>query len=143
MGCDIHSKTLIGTEPTIVQFTNERSYGLFGLLAGVRNYSDIPPITQPRDTPDWVNKYLGDHSYCYLTLDELNAVDWQGQVCDKRGYAEIAPNVYSGAVTLEEGVMRTRAEMAGYEFMLFLQLLNEEARGRERNDITFFFGFDS
>lgn len=88
MGCDIHayvatvSKTdrhgdLIGLDG------EPRDYALFGYLAGVRGAG--APVVQPRGIPDWwgrLTEYLyfmepkmgwdlGDHSYTWLTADEL------------------------------------------------------------------------
>lgn len=54
MGCDIHLHTEVKINgkwhhygcPNIM-----RSYRLFAMLAGVRNYDDIEPIAQPRGLP--------------------------------------------------------------------------------------------
>ena len=62
-----------------VSLYNERSYFLFGLLAGVRNY-EVEPISQPRGIPDDVsesikecyNKWGNDaHTPSWYTLYEL------------------------------------------------------------------------
>ena len=63
-----------------VYLTNEsRSYGLFGLLAGVRN-REIKPIASPRGFPDDASKSITEeynswgsdaHSASWLTLAEL------------------------------------------------------------------------
>jgi hypothetical protein len=34
-----------------IDFLSNRVYGMFGFLANVRNYSAVPPITQPRGLP--------------------------------------------------------------------------------------------
>lgn len=62
-----------------------RNYGLFSILADVRNYDDeIKAICEPKGIPDDAStgyKYqidwCGDgHSHSYFTLDELLNVDW-------------------------------------------------------------------
>ena len=62
-----------------VSLYNRRSYFLFGLLAGVRNY-EVEPISQPRGIPDDVsesikecyNKWGNDaHTPSWYTLYEL------------------------------------------------------------------------
>lgn len=62
----------------------DRNYQVFGFLAGVRQRL-IPPISQPRGLPadvsasvkasaaDWD---LDGHSHSWLSLEELNAVDY-------------------------------------------------------------------
>lgn len=69
-----------------------RDYDLFGILAGVRrdNWKLITPDA-PRDWPADFDpetvaphprypeegpRYMGDHSYSWVTLDELKAYDW-------------------------------------------------------------------
>jgi hypothetical protein len=51
-----------------------QAYGMYGFLANVRNYSDVPPLAQPRGLPadlDAGNEDLGDHSFSWLSLSEL------------------------------------------------------------------------
>lgn len=107
MGCDIHSRAEIGYDgdwetitdalwpsgwfkhdapvtPYNVPYTVEpfrsRNYGLFGLLAGVRNYSGLTPLAEPRGVPEdagdgwkaYVAKLSGDlHSMSWFTHAEL------------------------------------------------------------------------
>jgi hypothetical protein len=63
-----------------------RNYDLFAILAGVRNYNDIQPISEPRGLPDDVCKPIkkesdawdcDGHSHSYLTLKELLNFDWE------------------------------------------------------------------
>lgn len=58
-----------------------RCYDLFALLADVRNYNHITPISDPKGFPDDVSKEIKEkadeweydgHSYSYYTLSELN-----------------------------------------------------------------------
>lgn len=76
------------------QWYNDRNYGVFAILAGVRNYEDAAPIAQPRGIPDDLSDEvralitddrdegcddldLGDHSQSWLTLAELQAYPWE------------------------------------------------------------------
>lgn len=118
MGCDIHlfieTKTPEGTwktttEPVIEYAGTEdeytslpqefdgRNYGLFAILAGVRNgrgFAGVDigdptePIAEPRGLPDdasdtytaEVERWGVDgHSHSHFTLSELLAHDWNGQ----------------------------------------------------------------
>lgn len=155
MGCDIH---------IIAQKRNEqgqwvavsgkfspfdwRSYGMYGWLAGVRNYSDVTPISEPRGLPDdfslvkWeaeTNDWLGDHSYSWLSVEELLAVDYDQMIEDRRVSRQIAPNVWHGGKTCGPGEGRQEAlrEFLGDKFMSDLAKLKE--LGAER----IVFGFDS
>jgi hypothetical protein len=65
-----------------------RNYDLFALLAGVRNYNKIRPISEPKGLPEDVSRiikaYSDDwdvdgHSHSWLTLAELQAWDWASQ----------------------------------------------------------------
>ena len=56
MGCDIHCFTEVFRDGKW-EFEDygpfdDRSYSLFGLLAGVRNYYAVTPIDEPRGIPD-------------------------------------------------------------------------------------------
>ena len=94
----------------------ERNYDLFGILADVRNGhgfagcvtgSGWPSIAPNRGvpadstvTPDEHNEYaIGDHSFSWVSLDELKAFDWDGVTADAYGI-----------VTREE---YTRMQLAG------------------------------
>lgn len=107
MGCDIHSRAELkcGDEwetvtealwpsawfkhdepvsfhnvPYEVQPFRDRNYGLFGVLAGVRNYSGLTPLAEPRGVPEdagdgwkaYVAEWSGDlHSMSWFTHAEL------------------------------------------------------------------------
>lgn len=90
MGCDIHGwveYSLDGYtwEPMLnAEAVLSRSYDIFGLLFGVRNYVNFIPIAPerglPSDVSDFVKKQGGDedgHSHSYITLEEFNAIDWK------------------------------------------------------------------
>lgn len=98
MGADIHGVLQVKWNhkeewETEDYIESERHYLTFSALAGVRNYMDIRPISEPRDLPDgfkvdksnshdwrdWrgeQSEWLGDHSHSWLTLDEI--LEWDG-----------------------------------------------------------------
>lgn len=95
-----------GGEKRINHFS-ERSYGLFALLAGVRNYYEVMPLAEPRGLPgdspaveahqeydgcgDRLRMdpiWLGDHSFSWLTLGELLAHDWSAVDADFAAFVE-------------------------------------------------------
>lgn len=114
MGCDIHVKLEVrdsdgitwkpaGFHPTTDsrrddEFWDCRSYAMFSVLAGVRNYSAVTPLTTPRGFPsdmslgaqiwsDW-----GDfHSPTYYVLSELLTFNYDAPLEDRRNLPESAP----------------------------------------------------
>jgi len=86
--------------PVAPECFDGRNYDLFAILAGVRNGTGFagcltgsrwPSIAPDRDWPDGFNpeavaphprypeegpRYVGDHSYTWVTLAELEAFDW-------------------------------------------------------------------
>lgn len=139
MGCDIHSivqvKDSDGKWNTVYKLFPQpyiyspkddrlgsepfdtRHYGMFGFLADVRNYSNVPCIRERRGLPEdikyslfedssgyvWydVDKYyLGDHSFSWLLLSELINFDYNETFCDAtENFAEVSfkeflPNRY-------------------------------------------------
>lgn len=166
MGCDIHSfavredgsiikegiwqdgKT---ANPDYEWLDNEgepfgnRNYGVFGFLANVRNYSDVPAIAQPRGLPsDFQHDedrdgWVGDHSFSWLSLDELKAFDYDAAVEDRRVTRQIGPNSWDGGCTADAGggKMMTWREFLGDAF--FKDMAELERIGAHR----VVFGFDS
>jgi hypothetical protein len=66
-------------------------YGVFGWLAGVRNYSDVPPIAAGRGVPARISDdaysdlHDGDfYSHTYVTLAELLDFFYDAPVEDRR-----------------------------------------------------------
>lgn len=95
MGCDIH----LFTEKKVngkwadqnTDLEVDRNYDLFSILADVRNYNNIVPISEPKGIPadaDEPFKKESDrmdddgHSHSYLTLQEL--LDYLPNVSDKQ-----------------------------------------------------------
>lgn len=61
----------------------DQSYTMFGSLFGVRNRTSFAPIAACRGLPDDVSGVIrsdaeqeGNHSFTWITWDELQAVDW-------------------------------------------------------------------
>lgn len=91
-----------------VEWYHDRNYEVFAILAGVRNYNNVTPISEPRGLPDDVSpevarlnydhpEYdedgddvsLGDHSHSWLTLAELLAYPWGTEV-EEEGWITFA-----------------------------------------------------
>lgn len=161
MGCDIHSYAErksadkyeliterlfdVGDFATPEPFS-WRSYGTFAFLAGVRNYSDVTPISELRGWPadasvgaqEDYERWSGDaHSPSWLSVEELSAFDYGKQMEDRRVGRQIAPNLYSGACTANpgEGKAKTYREFLGEAFFRDLEILNEIGADR----VVFFF----
>lgn len=173
MGCDIHLVTQVRRDgkwesaPIETEPFNYRSYGLFGFLANVRNYSEVPPISPPKGLPDdfdppvkdynqsgpdiyeydsWLQRdNVGSHSHSWLTLKELVEYNYDQVFWDKRVTRQIGPNSWDGAATAMPGEGRylTVREFLGEQFwddltdLLFLQ----ESYNPE--DIRIVFCFDN
>jgi hypothetical protein len=145
MGCDIHSyaeKRVDGKwEPLGFSPFDQRRYGMFGFLAGVRNYSDVPPIAAPRGLPRDASAYVREesdnwgsdgHSHSWLSLEELSAFDYDAAVEDRR---IMVGN--DGGCTAKPGggEMTTWREFLGPEFFEDLKRLKSD--GAER--VVFWF----
>jgi len=64
------------------RFYSGRNYGLFAILAGVRNYWGINPIAEPRGVPDDVSdETLGEYA---TECDEQQATKWISKGYSKR-----------------------------------------------------------
>jgi len=143
MGCDIHSyseKQIKGiwTDLDFSPF-NWRSYGMYGFLAGVRNYSSTKPISEPRGVPHTspvLKEYLDDvgyyHSASHLTVKELLEFDYEQPTEDRRCMRN-----NDGGCTCDEGEgeKMTYREFLGSNFFEDLQKL--KSVGAER--IVFMF----
>lgn len=99
MGCDIHSYAEKKDDsgrfqrvPVLEPFEN-RSYGTFGFLADVRNYSAVPPIAPRKGFPDDASAAVKEeyeswgmdaHSASWLSLQELLAFNYDAEMEDRR-----------------------------------------------------------
>ena len=154
MGCDIHSyaerkSTGGGGWEAIKEVPHPfswRSYRVFAFLAGVRNYSAVTPISQPRRFPtdaspearsDYELWGSDAHTPSWLTVKELNDFDYTQQMEDWRCGRQITPRLYSEAETCDpgEGIQKTYQEFLGDHFFKELDKLN--GAGAER--VVFWF----
>lgn len=149
MGCDIHTqaeKRINGKWTAIPDFApfDWRSYGMYGFLADVRNYSAVPPIAEQRGLPDDADldgddDWLGDHSFSWLSVEELTAFDYDKLMEDRRVTRQTGPNTWDGGCTAEPGGGETMTfrDFLGEAFFKDIDKLKE--LGAER----VVFGFDS
>lgn len=132
-----------------------RDYGLFGVLAGVRNYSAVPPIAEPRGWPDDLSPALKAeledqddlHSRSYYTLKELLDFDWSKPCEDRRVTRQTGPRSWNGGCTCEPGAgeMTTYGAHCGERFTGDLKVLEEwaKAEGVPPEDVRVVFAFDN
>lgn len=157
MGCDIHcyAERRVGNGFELI--TDEkyddgygepfgsRSYRVFGFLADVRNYSDVPPIADRRGWPtdasastnEKYEDWRGDaHSPSWLTVAELAAFDYDKPFEDRRVTRQTAWGL-DGGCTAEPGggTMTTYREFLGEWFFKDFQKLQDIGADR----ILFFF----
>ena len=117
MGCDIHTLAQRKTDDGYVDLEFKpfdwRSYGMFGFLADVRNYSAVPPISKPRGLPEdlknavviggWDSHDIDLHSLSWLSVAELVAFDYDQLMEDRRVTRQVAPGFFNGVCTADEG----------------------------------------
>lgn len=96
MGCDIHGFLEIVSESwvdCVHGIPDNRTYDMFGLLAGVRNYTDCKPISNPRGLPEKVSWQVKDslekwgsdaHSRSWLSVKDFKEHDWELESLDGR-----------------------------------------------------------
>jgi hypothetical protein len=146
MGCDIRTFTEqknsegVWEELDLSPF-DWRSYRMFGFLAGVRNYSCVGPLVEPRgfppDASPTVQKIYEDWSYdahtpSWLTVEELSEFNYDAPCEDRRTMIKTGPHSWNGAHTCEpgEGKKTTFREFLGEAFFDDLQKLKESNAGR-------------
>lgn len=84
MGCDIHAHIEIQIDDDWLYYAPakiSRNYDIFAKMAGVRNYSSITPVGEPRGLPDNISQITrlhhadrGGHSESWLSHGELVAI---------------------------------------------------------------------
>lgn len=108
-----------------------RCYGVFAFLAGVRNYSGIKPIVEPRGKPDdYVEMSTADYyDYGYenpttwLLVSELAAFDYDSEMEDRR----VSIDGDGGCTCpVGQGTKMTWREFLGTSFFTDLDLLVKE-----------------
>lgn len=156
MGCDIHifpercddgKHSVINIKENLL---GERSYRIFGFLAGVRNYSGTVPISERRGLPKDVSQEVIEdiesscfypHSASWLSMQELAEFDYNQMTEDRRCAREVTmANGFSyldGGSTCDpgEGEVMTYRDFLGEYFFKQLDRLREI--GTER--VVFYF----
>lgn len=155
MGCDIHSyaerKTdgqwhhVVGVFGSSKYPSNEpfdwRDYSVFAFLAGVRNYSDVTPIMEPRGLPEDASQSVKDehevwygdaHTASWLLIEELNNFDYDQTMEDRRVARRVVNPITGGGWTdggctanPGEGRPMTYREFLGHGFFDDLAVLNK------------------
>jgi len=125
---------------------NWRSYGMFGFLADVRNYSKIPTISEQRGLPEDLEasneEYFGDHSYSWLWLSELVSFNYDQTFEDLRYTKQIGPRSFDGAAIAEPGNGKqvTFREFLGPVFFRDIEIMKQLG---DPSCIQIVFGFDN
>jgi len=151
MGCDIHAyaEKMAGggwVHVADIHPFDCRDYGLFGFLAGVRNYSAVTPIAVPRGIPKDASQYVREqyeywdtnaHSASWLLVSELASFDYDAMMEDRRCTRQTGPNCWDGGQTADpgDGKNMTYREFLGRHFFTDLRRLQDA--GAER--VVFWF----
>lgn len=155
MGCDIHSYVEVFDGKKWV-YDNSlspfdwRNYGVFGFLAGVRNYSNIKPIHEPKGEPNDPSDFVKDefefwrydlHSASYLTLKELSDFDYEQEITDCRTTIQTGLNSFYGGATChpDHGKKQKLSDFLGAGFMTDLNELRDKFPDQDNTRIVFFF----
>lgn len=141
MGCDIHSvaeRKVDGKYEAISGFEpfDWRSYFMYGFLADVRNYSDVPPLAGRRGLPDdasEVARELSDtwgmdgHAHSWLAVKELTEFNYDATVEDRRVMID---NDGGRTAAPGGGEMVTWRDRLGGQFFDDLKRLTDEGADR-------------
>lgn len=151
MGCDIHAHVEVYTNQWdyVDDLELYRSYGLFGFLGNVRNYSHVPAISSRRGLPVEASEELKQihedeydlHSTSYVYLKELLDFDYS-QVFEDRRTTLKTGNVFDGAHICEagQGEQTTVREFLGPSYFKILEKLKQY---READKVRLVFWFDN
>ncbi len=158
MGCDIHliaQRKLNNEADTPVwadgdryedieeSFFDCRNYGLFGFWVGVRNYSGLTPLSEPRGIPADFHtpehefredfEYACDyHSRSWFSVQELLDVDYDQIIEDRRYTRQVSANFWDGGATCDpgQGKPQTLREFLGEWYFTELARLKEAGADR-------------
>ena len=154
MGCDIHAYVEVkrhGGWNCEGNAFDCRNYRLFGFLAGVRNYSVVPVLAEPRGLPSDVGDVVHQksehwdvdgHTHSWLLLRELADFDYDQQFEDRRTQRVRPGGVISGGETADPGggAMTTFREFLGEWYFKELDRLRTFG---EPDDVRVVFWFDN
>ena len=144
MGCDIHGYLELRRSSredaywwTVCSIPDDRTYDLFGILAGVRNYVHAIPISKPKGLPvkpsftakEDIERWDADgHSHSWLTWNEIKEYDWDQESQDGRISTidlatgkEVSKASYTGLQDLSEEEVRER----GFELKFLTRTTKE------------------
>lgn len=99
MGCNLHGYLEVNKNPeserqywhTVHELPYTRNYVFYAVLAGVRNYWNITPISAPKGLPEDVGMMSkgqaeddgpDGHTHSWLTYKELSDYDWLSTTSD-------------------------------------------------------------
>ena len=128
MGCDItcyaEKQQPDGTWQTVARVLDWRSYGMYGFLGNVRNYSAVPFLSFHRGLPENCSvlpeyERYGEHfGASWLDVQELLNFDYDATFEDRRYTKQIGPGCWDGGSTCEpgNGVEITFREFLGMGF---------------------------
>lgn len=162
MGCDIHPYIEIKQNQNWVIFNDFkpwqedgypiRNYRFFGWLCGVRNYSGVTPlIDELRGLPSDISeknplKEPGPdlHSYGYVTLAELLAVNYEETILDRRVTRQIATNFSDGGCTTDDPSEAKSYKLSEWLPKTFFETLTKlKELGLSPEDVRIVFAFDN
>lgn len=122
-----------------------RSYGMFGFLANIRNYSHSPVIQEPTyevpmDASEEIkDKFIGSdrHTHSYLTLRQLAEYEYDQKFWDRR-----VSKGGNGAALAEEGEGETVVlrDFLGKEFFDQIEVMKTLG---DLDDVRVIFCFDN
>lgn len=128
-----------------------RNYALFGLLAGVRNYTEFQPFALPKGFPldaslgIWkeVNRWgIDGHDHSWLTLKEIKSFNWDVEA-EREGFVSLREylRVLEGKdpvywLTEDEVVYHAKV-ITEDEMRLKLMALSEAERGLLKNSVPY------
>ena len=148
MGCDIHVRIEKKAGPTRYEAVTDakfgssrvpfdwRCYRTFGFLAGVRNYSGVPPIARQRGFPGDASADVrktydlfgwNAHSASWLSITELSEFEYDRPVEDRCVQRD---NGVEYTCAPGEGIMTTYREFLGQSYFEDLEILKHSGIDR-------------
>lgn len=157
MGCDIHTTTEVrtpsGWQAVLIDkpIFDWRSYRIYGFLANVRNYSEVPAQWPDRPWPEDASagalemreRWNGDaHSPSFVTLAELIAFNYDQPVEDRRITVQTGPNSWDGGATAKPGGGKMTTFRQFLDGAYFTELDRLKTLGKP-DDVRVLFFFDN
>ena len=95
---------------TVKNIYDDRNYGVFAILAGMRNDDGWEPISGPRGLPSDISEHTraiweerGEHTPSWLTLREILSYDWKKTVYKTKMVSKETADAYRKDGTLPIG----------------------------------------